>query len=69
MRPAEVNLLLGNPTKAKKKLGWKPKISFKQLVEEMVDTDLERWTKRPEHWDAPNATGWEDSLRKTALDR
>jgi len=69
LRPAEVNLLLGNPTKAKKKLGWKPKISFKQLVEEMVDTDLERWTKRPEHWDAPNATGWEDSLRKTALDR
>ena len=34
-RPAEVESLLGDPTKAKKELGWEPKISFKQLVEDM----------------------------------
>ena len=39
-RPAEVETLLGDPTKAKKKLGWKPKVKFRQLVEEMVREDL-----------------------------
>jgi GDPmannose 4,6-dehydratase len=34
-RPAEVETLLGDATKAKEKLGWEPKISFKQLVEDM----------------------------------
>lgn len=42
IRPAEVDLLLGDNTKAKKILGWKPKVSFEQLVEMMVDADLER---------------------------
>ena len=42
IRPAEVELLLGNPAKAKKKLGWKPDVSFKQLVTMMVDADLDR---------------------------
>jgi len=41
MRPAEVHLLLGNPVKARKELGWKPKLSFRGLVELMVDSDLE----------------------------
>lgn len=40
MRPAEVHILLGNPAKAKKILGWKPKTSFKQLVKLMVEADL-----------------------------
>jgi len=40
-RPAEVDLLLGSPTKAKKQLGWEPKITFNELVRLMVDTDLE----------------------------
>lgn len=40
MRPAEVDLLIGNPEKAKKVLGWAPKTSFKQLVNMMVDSDL-----------------------------
>ncbi|MBZ9570685.1 GDP-mannose 4,6-dehydratase [Methanobrevibacter sp. TMH8] len=40
-RPSEVDLLLGDPTKAKNELGWKPKISFDQLVKEMVASDLE----------------------------
>ena len=39
-RPSEVELLLGNPAKAKKILGWTPKIKFKQLVKEMVQHDL-----------------------------
>ncbi len=40
-RPAEVDTLLGDPTKAKEKLGWEPKVTFQQLIEEMVDNDLE----------------------------
>lgn len=40
-RPAEVDLLLGDPTKAKQKLGWIPKYSFADLVKEMVAFDLE----------------------------
>jgi GDPmannose 4,6-dehydratase len=40
VRPAEVQLLLGDPSKAKKILGWEPKIKFKELVEMMVDADL-----------------------------
>lgn len=39
-RPTEVETLLGDPTKAKEKLGWAPKISFKELVAEMVREDL-----------------------------
>lgn len=39
-RPAEVDLLLGNPTKAKQKLGWELKTSFEQLVYMMTDADL-----------------------------
>ena len=39
-RPTEVDSLLGDATKAKKKLGWKPKISFEQLVKEMIESDL-----------------------------
>ncbi len=42
VRPAEVDLLIGDPTKAKTKLGWEPKVSFEQLVAMMVDSDLER---------------------------
>ena len=39
-RPAEVDLLIGDPTKAKTKLGWKPEVSFEQLVDMMVTHDL-----------------------------
>ena len=39
-RPAEVNSLLADFTKAKKKLGWKPKITFKEMIKEMVLTDI-----------------------------
>ena len=40
-RPAEVDILLGDPTKARKALGWKPKVSFRELVRLMVDADME----------------------------
>jgi GDPmannose 4,6-dehydratase len=39
-RPAEVDLLLGNPAKAEEKLGWKRKVDFDTLVKEMVEADL-----------------------------
>lgn len=40
-RPAEVDLLIGNPAKARRQLGWQPKVSFKELVRIMVEHDLE----------------------------
>jgi GDPmannose 4,6-dehydratase len=41
LRPAEVELLIGDPTKAKEKLGWKPSVTFPELVNLMVNADLE----------------------------
>jgi GDPmannose 4,6-dehydratase len=40
-RPAEVDLLLGDASKAREKLGWKPKVGFQELVKMMVDADME----------------------------
>jgi GDPmannose 4,6-dehydratase len=40
-RPAEVELLIGNPEKARKQLGWEPKVRFKELVKIMVEADLD----------------------------
>ncbi len=40
-RPAEVELLIGDPAKAKKQLGWEPKVKFKELVKIMTEADLE----------------------------
>ena len=40
MRPAEVDLLIADPSKAEKQLGWKREVSFQELVEMMVDADL-----------------------------
>jgi len=42
IRPAEVDLLLADPTKARERLGWAPQVSFAELVRMMVDADLER---------------------------
>lgn len=42
IRPAEVDLLIGDSTKARQKLGWKPKVSFEKMIQMMVDADLER---------------------------
>ena len=46
-RPAEVEVLLGNPAKAKAKLGWEATISLEDMIREMVDADLERHTNQP----------------------
>ena len=40
-RPTEVDILRGDPSKARKKLGWEPKITFKQLAHLMVEADLQ----------------------------
>ena len=40
VRPAEVDLLIGNPEKARRQLGWEPKVRFKELVKIMVEADL-----------------------------
>jgi GDPmannose 4,6-dehydratase len=45
-RPAEVDLLISDPARAKTELGWQPKISFKELVEMMVESDLQRLSKK-----------------------
>ena len=42
MRPAEVDLLVGDPSKARTELGWEPQVGFDELVRMMVDADLER---------------------------
>jgi GDPmannose 4,6-dehydratase len=46
-RPTEVDVLLGDASKAKRVLGWKPRVHFKELVRLMVDADLEAETQKP----------------------
>jgi GDPmannose 4,6-dehydratase len=46
-RPTEVNILLGDPTKARQKFGWKPRVGFQDLVREMVANDLQLLSGRP----------------------
>ena len=49
VRPAEVDLLVGDASKARKTLGWEPKVSFEELIRMMVDADLKRYSdqKKP----------------------
>ena len=44
IRPAEVDHLIGDASKARRELGWTPAVNFRGLVEMMVDADVERWT-------------------------
>jgi GDPmannose 4,6-dehydratase len=46
MRPAEVDVLLGDASKARQKLGWQPSVSLEDMIAEMVDADIERHRKR-----------------------
>ena len=46
MRPAEVDVLLGDAGKAKKALGWEPEITLEEMITEMVDADLQRLSLR-----------------------
>lgn len=52
-RPAEVDLLLANPARARAELGWRPKTSFRELVTMMVDADMERLQMRSGRQAAP----------------
>jgi GDPmannose 4,6-dehydratase len=45
-RPAEVDLLVADPSKANTKLGWRPSVSFEELVRRMVEADMDRWAAR-----------------------
>jgi GDPmannose 4,6-dehydratase len=48
LRPAEVDHLVGDATKAREQLGWQPRMSFRELVELMVDADVERLAAAPD---------------------
>jgi len=47
MRPAEVDLLVGDPAKAKRKLGWAPEVGFEELIGMMVEADLKKLRDNP----------------------
>ncbi|MBI5692929.1 MAG: GDP-mannose 4,6-dehydratase [Verrucomicrobia bacterium] len=59
-RPAEVDLLLGNPAKAKRILGWEPKVRFKELVKLMIEHDLKLAEREAELAEFYRRTGRED---------
>ncbi len=74
MRPLEVDLLHGDSGKAKKKLGWKPRVTFDSLVDIMVKADVDRWKRwqKGEHfpWDASFYPTESKTLsRKVKLDK
>jgi GDPmannose 4,6-dehydratase len=62
LRPAEVDLLIGDPAKAKAKLGWEPSVTFEQLVQLMVEADLKALGL-----DSPNSYGSEFMLEQATV--
>jgi GDPmannose 4,6-dehydratase len=48
MRPAEVDTLVGDASKARRQLDWQPRVGFRELIRRMVDADLERLAERPQ---------------------
>jgi GDPmannose 4,6-dehydratase len=65
MRPAEVDLLIGDASKAKRKLGWEPKVTFEELVHLMVDADVSLVTRNKHEvfGDTKSSTGASSALR------
>ena len=61
-RPAEVELLVGDATKARGSLGWSPRYSFDDLVREMVEADLEKFSKGAGARDGGESRAWVRSL-------
>ncbi|NBS20061.1 MAG: hypothetical protein EBS74_09830, partial [Flavobacteriia bacterium] len=45
LRPAEVDTLLGDPTRAEKELQWRRKVSFEKMIQMMVESDIDRYRK------------------------
>jgi GDPmannose 4,6-dehydratase len=70
-RPMDVHQLHGSPEKAARVLKWKPKVTFKQLVQIMVDADMHRWEKYLEGkafaWDAPNHSHEMDIISRNVV--
>ncbi|MEO1399824.1 MAG: GDP-mannose 4,6-dehydratase [Cyanobacteria bacterium J06635_1] len=66
LRPAEVELLIGDPTKAKQKLGWEPSVTFEGLVKLMVDADLEAIGQKPMNGNG-QASGLDMATIRTAM--
>lgn len=62
-RPAEVDLLWGDPTKAKEKLGWVPRVGFQELVEMMVDSDMDLASREKTLMDAGHAVNLPEGVR------
>ncbi|MCK7509391.1 MAG: GDP-mannose 4,6-dehydratase [Desulfobacterales bacterium] len=62
-RPTEVDVLLGDSTKAQKTLSWKPKVTFEKLVEMMIATDMEMANKEKTLLDAGYSTGNNQRMR------
>jgi len=53
LRPAEVDQLVGDATKARRQLGWEPDVTFQELIQMMVDADMKTWQKRLQNGDTP----------------
>jgi GDPmannose 4,6-dehydratase len=64
LRPAEVEHLIGDPSKARQKLGWEPTVDFEQLVRMMVDADVERLALEPRS--APKVAATATTPRRTS---
>lgn len=69
LRPLDVTHLCGDPSKAGRVLGWKPKVTFAELVKLLVKADVERWQKHLNGeifaWDAPNYPSELDIVSRT----
>jgi GDPmannose 4,6-dehydratase len=59
-RPTDVHLLLGDPSKARRQLGWRHRTGFRELVAEMMDADLEAINRERQH---SCKRGWHDPAK------
>lgn len=66
LRPAEVDLLIGDPSKAKEKLGWQPTVTFTELVQLMVDADLRALGLSPQSEDSSSSVLDRATIRDSA---
>jgi GDPmannose 4,6-dehydratase len=70
LRPAEVDHLEGDPSRAREQLGWEPKITFEELVAMMVDADMERlWTRKQSSANNSNGSSKQASMSSSAYSR
>ena len=67
LRPAEVDLLIGDPTKAKQTLGWEPSVTFEQLVTMMVEADLKGLGLIPLNGHTPQIISDQATIRQVSI--